>query len=311
MAPRQADPRQPYMRDAGDLLSSSSMYVRPQPIPIADLHTAINEAFKRSLKTKKGSPRKIINTPQKLVDLCLKHLKERTDPVAGIDFYSSVNASELFDMDAISHEMQRQRMQIGIFYQYLIIELMEASRNNGNCQIMRVSDGDREGDVIADIMPANFPNGLRLYMSVKKSSDTVGGQDVKGAIERLEKLAKQAKNLTSPYLCVIAIATPTRGKILGYDQSRSIRYNQDGHAHSQNCEIWEPGFIFPYISGRSASEIYMESQKIVRTHMPFYSLKFRAECNELLKSKLKDLEISNTEGIIVSEKLFEYVIKED
>jgi hypothetical protein len=287
------------------------MYPKPFPLPMEALHNAIKSAFARSLKTKKGNQKKIPDTPKKLVSLCLKHLKERTDPIVGTDFYSHINAEEIFDMDAISHEMQRQRMQIGVFYQYLIIALMEASRANGNEHIIRASDGSREGDVIADIKPPGCDTGLRLYMSVKKSADTVGGQDVEGVIKRLERVAKQEKNLTSPYLCVIAIATPAHGKILDYDTSRTVRYNQDGHPYSENCEVWIPGFIYPFISGRSAVEIYTEALKFIEIHMPFYSLKFRDECNRLLKAELIRMGLSNTDGIIDKEKLFKFVAHEN
>lgn len=305
------DTRQPYLRDSGSLLSLSSMYPKPSPLPIEALDNAIKKAFERSLTTKKGNRRTVPDTPEKLVSLCLKHLKERTDPIVGTGFYSNISAEEIFDMDAISHEMQRQRMQIGVFYQYLIIELMEASRQNGNKHIIRVSDGSREGDVIADIKPLGCEPGLRLYMSVKKSADTVGGQDVEGVIKRLERIAKQEKNLTSPYLCVIAVATPPNGKIQSYEISRSVRYNQDGHPYSENCEVWTPGFIYPFISGRSAIEIYVESMKFIDSHMPFNSLKYRGECNNLLKKKLIEMGLSTQEGVIIKEKLFEYIAHED
>ncbi|WAC05233.1 MAG: hypothetical protein OS112_00990 [Methanoregula sp.] len=308
---QKVDTRQPYPRDSGSLLSSSTMYPKPTPLPIESLHTAIKSAFERALKTKKGKQKKIPDTPDKLVSLCLKHLKERTDPIIGTDFYTHLRAEEIFDMDAISHEMQRQRMQIGVFYQFLIIALMEASRQNGNIHIIRASDGTREGDVLADLKPPGCEVGLRLYMSVKKSADTVGGQDVEGVVKRLERVAKQEKNLTSPYLCVIAIATPQNGRIQSYDNSRSVKYNQDGYPYSENCEVWTPGFIYPFISGRSAIEIYSESMKFIDANMPFNSLKYREECNRLLKNKLIEMGISNSEGMVVKEKLFEYVAHED
>lgn len=68
-------------------------------------------------------------------------------------------------MDAVPHEMQRHRMIMGVFYQYLIIELMrEASKAPGS-HIISASDGDREGDMKADVQTPDF--GLRLYMSAE------------------------------------------------------------------------------------------------------------------------------------------------
>jgi len=213
MARSSPDLRQPYPRNPGSLLSLSSMYPKPAPLPLEDLHIAIKAAFERSLKSKTGSVRKIPDNPEKLVNLCLKHLKERSDPIVGTAFYSSIKAEEIFQMDAISHEMQRQRMQVGIFYQFLIINLMNASKLRGNKYIIGAADDPGTGDIIADIKPPNFGNQIKLYMSVKKSADTVGGQDVEGVIAKLEKIPKQDKNLNSPYLCVIAIATPKQGKM--------------------------------------------------------------------------------------------------
>ena len=34
--------------------------------------------------------------------------------------YMGVHVDELFELDAVSHEMQRHRMSIGVFYQYLL-----------------------------------------------------------------------------------------------------------------------------------------------------------------------------------------------
>ncbi|MBU1398866.1 MAG: hypothetical protein KKH85_08280, partial [Proteobacteria bacterium] len=43
-----------------------------------------------------------------------------------------------------------------------------------------VYDGKREGDVEAEVETPGFEPGLRLYISVNKSKDTVGGQDIVG-----------------------------------------------------------------------------------------------------------------------------------
>jgi len=138
-------------------------------------------------------------------------------------------------------------MTIGVFYQFLILELMRNS--------WPVFDASREGDIVADIETPGFDAGVRLYISVKKSKDTVSGQDVGGVIRRLEGEAKAEKNLNRPYLCVIGIATPPKGKLKGYDD-RSIRTTNTGGTYSLNCEFWGPGFLFPFISGRTALEIY-------------------------------------------------------
>src|SRR5690606_26233304 len=132
---------------------------------------------------------------------CIEHLRTRSDPILSPMFVSQCNIEDIFELDAVSHEMQRHRMTIGIFYQYLLLELMRKK--------WYVFDSSREGDIVADIETPKFSQGIRLYMSVKKSKDTVGGQDIGGVIRRLESLAKEEKNLTRPYLCVLCVATPS------------------------------------------------------------------------------------------------------
>ena len=117
-----------------------------------------------------------------------------------------------------------------------------------------------------------------MYMSVKKSKDTVGGQDVPGVIHRLESIAKEEKNLTRPYLCIVCIATPSQGKLLSYSD-RQIRCNAEGNPYSLNCEHWGPGFIYPYITGYNAREIYLHGIKRVAEHLPFFTLIHRKECS--------------------------------
>jgi hypothetical protein len=173
-------------------------------------------------------------------------------------------------------------MRIGVFYQYLLIELMRARFPN-------VVDGKREGDVEAEIDTPGFAKGLRLYISVKKSSDTVGGQDVAGVVRRLESIAMEEKNLTRPYLCVVCFATPHRGIILPYEQGRSMKRNRDGHPYSANCEVWSPGFVFPFVSGRDAEAVYRAALQQVGTFLPFHSLAERTTCGQLLSDKLRAL----------------------
>lgn len=302
---------QPYPREKSDFLAAKELFpsLNP-PMKIDELQTAIKKAFERAKKNKKGEEATLPDTSTKLVKLCLKHLKERSDPVMGTSFYSRLNADELFEMDEIPHEIQRYRMKIGIFYQYLLIELMRAVSSRNNTQIISVFDGSREGDVVADVRTPTYEKGLRLYISVKKSIDTVGGQDIGGAITRLESIAKKDKNLSSPYLCVIAIATPSKGKIFKYHESRQMRYNVDHFPYSVNCEIWQPGFLYPYVTGRTATMIYAEASKLVEDYFPFYSLKFRRESSDSLKKELIKLGIANKEGKIIKEELFKYIADE-
>ena len=299
---------QPYPREEKMLLAAYSLFpICSPPLPNKKIVSAIEKAFDRARRNKVGNIRKPPSTPIELVNLCLKHLKTRSDPILGTFFYSSCEVHEIFELDAISHEMQRQRMNLGVFYQYLIIELMRGSSRMRNSNIEAVFDGSREGDVVADIKTPGFTQGVRIYASVKKSADTVGGQDVPGVIKRLEGGAKAEKNLTRPYLCVFCYATPPGGKIRSYTASRSVRYNNEGHPFSENCESWEPGFIFPFISGRSAIDVYKFSIGRISEYFPFYSIHFKNECAALLKQKLESLRLVNSKGKIDPSKFLKFI----
>ena len=124
----------------------------------------------------------------------------------------------------------------------------------------------------------------------------------------MESVAKTEKNLTRPYLCVFAFATPPGGKIRSYVESRSVKRNNEGHPFSENCESWEPGFIFPFISGRSAIDIYKFSISQISENFPFYSIKFKKECASLLKQKLEALKLVNN-GKLDQDRFLQFITK--
>ena len=194
---------QPYPREGSSLLALGSLFP-PQTPPLSDqmIITGIQSAFQRTFRNRLGETKEPVKDPEGLVKICIKHLRTRSSPILGTHFLSQCVIDDFFILDAIPHEMQRQRMSVGVFYQYLIIELMRASSKTPNSSIEAVFDGSREGNVIADIKTLGFSPGLRIYGSVKKSSDTVGGQDVPGVISRLEGMAKSEKNITRPYICI-------------------------------------------------------------------------------------------------------------
>ncbi|GEM_PF-524117 len=290
MAAKKSIPLQQYPRRQSDgYLAEESLFPLPEvPLPSENLNQAIERSFERCLKDKKGDTKKLPQSPKELVALCIQHLRERSDPVLSPFFFSQCRVEEIFELDAIAHEMQRRRMQIGVFYQYLIIELMKY-------RYPSTVDGKREGDVETEIETPGFAKGLRMFMSVKKSGDTVGGQDVEGMISRLETMATEDKNLTRPYLCIVCIATPPRGRILPYNESRQMKRNNRGHPYSPNCEVWLPGFIFPFISGLSPTEIYRAGLARVGEFLPFHSLSQRRECADLLSEELARMGLVNAE----------------
>jgi hypothetical protein len=277
---------QPYPRREGTYLANDSLFPRPKPLLSEKLALAVRLAFERTLKNKRGISVSPHFPPAELVKMCVKHLQQRSDPIISPSFFSQCSVEEVFELDAVAHEMQRHRMKLGNFYQFLTIELMK-QRFSG------VFDGKEEGDIEAEIDTPGFERGLRLYISVKKSGDTVGGQDVEGVISRLEKLSKQDKNLNRPFMGVVAVATPPRGLTKDYDDSRSIKCKKDGSPYSPNCEAWYPGFIYPFVCGREAVEVYKEALQQVGTYLPFNSLAHRKECATLLAEELKRLQLVN------------------
>jgi hypothetical protein len=118
--------------------------------------------------------------------------------------------------------LQKERMNSGWRYQYLSVD---CARESG--RFVSVSDiGAAEGDFNAIIEftdPTLQP--LRLYVSVKNRSNTMGGQDWPKAIHALESVAIADKNATGPYCCVFGIAME-RGQ-------RNIKRQQKTKAHVQ------------------------------------------------------------------------------
>lgn len=298
---KQKSALQSYPRRPDSYIADDVLFPRPQPLADFKLRNAIKAAFERMLKRKTGTTTSPHFSPAQLVQICLVHLQQRGDPILNPSFLSQCELEDVFAMDAIAHEMQRHRMKIGNFYQFLVIELMKTQYPN-------VYDGKREGDVEAELNTPAFERGIRLFISVKKSSDTVGGQDIGGVFRRLETLAKQDKNLTRPYMGVVAVATPPKGMTDDYQNSRTVRFQADGSPYSPNCEVWYPGFIYPFVCGREASEVYKEALKQVSNYLPFNTLKHEAECAKILVEELKKLGLVSPEtGRIDPQKFQEFV----
>jgi hypothetical protein len=91
-------------------------------------------------------------------------------------------------------------------------------------------------------------------------------------------------------------------------EDRKIKTNSEGQPYSLNCEFWGPGFIFPYLTGRNAKEIYRMSINEVVNYLPFMTLKLRAECAQLLKKRLSELNLLNHEAKIDPLKFLEFSI---
>lgn len=203
-------------------MASHALFPRlSPPMPESRLKEAADKAFQECGLTRRGQRRSVASTPRDLVRATL------------------VNAEEVF-LDAIFHEMHRHKMQMGDYYHKLILELMKSSRVLENSNIQDAKDGSREGDIIADLKTVRFGPGIRVYGSVKKSGDTVGGQDFEAAVHRLERVAREDQGRRKPYLCAFMIGNPVKGIVRAYKNSRYIRGDRLGRAYSENGEVWEP-----------------------------------------------------------------------
>jgi hypothetical protein len=280
------------------------------PLSDEQITRGVERAFERARKNKEGDVIEQPETAKALVELCLKHLRDRTDPILTTSFYGDVKADEVFGMDAIPHEMQRHRMKLGSFYQFLLQELITMASDEVDSPFMEdATGGPREGDVIAYMEPDSFEKGLKLYISVKKSGDTIGGQDKAGAVRRLEQVAKEDQSRTSPYLCVFAIMTP-KGRVRNYKDDRKRLKDNKGRYVSDYSEDWGPGFVYPFVTGHSAYDVYAKAGKVVKEYFPFYSVQLKDEASALLKKELIKRGIADREGDVVADRLFRYITRE-
>ena len=303
--------REPYPRERGSLLAKHALF--PQlspPMPEPQIVSSARAAFRKSSLTRSGDEKDISSTPEELARAALRHLKERTDPIDGVVFFSSIQVEDVFQFDAIFHEMHRHKMQMGDFYHQFILELMNASRTLTNSCVESANPGPREGDIIIDLKTPGFSRGLCVYGSVKKSADTVGGQDFGGAVKRLEKVAHEDQGRKRPHLCAFIIGNPIRGILRSYKDSRYIRSDRQKHPYSENGEVWEPGFIFPYLTGRSALDVFRISMGQVGDFLPYYTLQHKEAASRLLVDELRRLGLVNTQGRLDRNAFLEYVSEE-
>jgi hypothetical protein len=99
-----------------DDTAANELFPRPKPINSAALNGAIKRAYERCLLDKKGEIVELDSTPEELVSLCLAHLKERSDPILNPYFLSRCKLDEIFELDAVAHEMQRHLNPIVGFF---------------------------------------------------------------------------------------------------------------------------------------------------------------------------------------------------
>jgi hypothetical protein len=170
-------------------------------------------------------------------------------------------------------------MNSGWRYQFLAVDCARQSQ-----RFKSVSDiGAAEGDFNAVIEFTNrdqkYP--LRLYVSVKNRSNTMGGQDWPKAIQALENVAKNDKNATGPYCCVFGIVMERGTRLIK-------RRQKTGEAYSSNTEVWLSDYFWPFFANYSYEEIMTTVLQVLMESQFESKLPGEVEIPELLIESFGD-----------------------
>ena len=88
-----------------------------------------------------------------------------------------------------------------------------------------------------------------------------------------------------------------------------MKCKQDGSPYSDNCEVWYPDFVFPYITGWSVLDLYKEISEIVEEYLPFNTLIYRSEAGALLRTELvKKSILAPTDEHMSKEQFFQLLM---
>jgi hypothetical protein len=88
---------QPYPRVEDSLLAKPDLFPLPKsPMNVDAIAKCVDAAFARCNLKKSGKKRSLADSPEKLVNLCIEHLKTRSDPIISPYFVSFCNIEDLF-----------------------------------------------------------------------------------------------------------------------------------------------------------------------------------------------------------------------
>ena len=231
--------------------------LKPHPKRISEaivkalVKSAINDANKKSSREILSIPSDA--TTEEVDKIYVKEGKELFkyfkkycgDPASTAHQINGKNYRDVGAEQFRNKTLQRERMNSGWRYQFLVISCATRSK-----RFKSVSDiGTAEGDFNAVIeFKDKVRRPLSLYVSVKNRSNTMGGADWPKAIEALEKVAKNDKNRTGPYCCIFGIAMDRGTRYIKRAQKTKV-------AHSVNTEIWLSDFFWPFFANYSYEEI--------------------------------------------------------
>lgn len=251
--PRISDPK----RADRNCLDDSALVPHQNKIPIEKLKklivAAVRDAEKKSGRealavpveaTEKELEKFYQKEGKKLFDYWKKYV---SDPAATAHQMHTKNyravGVELFRNRAL----QKGRMNSGWRYQFLVVSAARETK-----RFKSISDiGAAEADFHATIDfsdKTRYEQSLSLYVSVKNRGNTMGGQDWPKAIQALENVAKNDKNLTGYYCCVFGMAMDRGSRLIKSSKSTNAAY-------SDNTEVWFSDFFWPFFANCSYEEI--------------------------------------------------------
>src|SRR3989339_1212462 len=104
MAKKYGPTLQQYPRIERTLLAADELFPPLQPPMVEGIIVdCVDKAFQRCNLKKSGKNREIANSPKALVELCIRHLRTRSDPIISPYFVSLCDVDDLFELDAVSH----------------------------------------------------------------------------------------------------------------------------------------------------------------------------------------------------------------
>lgn len=236
-------------------LDDSQLVPHRQKIPAETLKDFIQQAI---LNANKKSSREIIALPQNALTEEIDRVYEREgkelfkyfkkycgDPASTAHQIHRKHFREVGIEQFRNKTLQRERMNSGWRYQFLVVACASHSKRFKNISDIAAAEGDFNA-MIEFIDLTKKP--LSLYVSVKNRVNTMGGQDWPKAIQALETVAKTDKNRTGPYCCIFGIAMD-RG-------TRTIkRAQKTNEPHSSNTEVWLSDFFWPFFTNYTYEEI--------------------------------------------------------
>lgn len=250
---------QPYPRTPEGLLDDQELVGHSRAIGEADLKQLIRKAIEAAARK---SSRAILSigeqaTTEEIQAIFIKEgralfeyfHKYVSDPAATAHQLRGKHYRDVGLEQFRNRTLQKERMNSGWRYQFLAVYAARATRRFESISDIGAAEGDFNA-ILQFVDQAKYPDPLRLYVSVKNRSNTMGGQDWPKAIQALENVANADKNGNGPYCCVFGIAME-RGP-------RKIRRHQKSkQPYSSNTEVWHSDFFWPFFSAHSYEEIMM------------------------------------------------------